>query len=139
MHHKCFPETEEGVILSVIKSNVFKNSYPYLHKHEWEVRPGRPQYGRGDLLFTDGKNSYLIVECKYINQYTGKTARSARRNRRKKVEQQARFYAEKFAQFTPRAILIGYVHITNEEKASMESAEDRILYLDIDSSVVHFS
>jgi len=129
------PETEAEITFNITMCNIFKHTYPYLYKHEWEVVEGRSQHGRGDLVFTNGKNSYLIVECKYINQNGGKTARSARRQKRRKAELQAWRYAEIFAQLTPQALQVGYVHITNESHTSMETAEDRIQYLRIQQRI----
>ncbi len=125
----CIEQTESEIIYDIITKNLFKYTYPYLYEYEWEVVPNRPQKGKGDLVFTDGKQSFLIVECKYINQNSGKTARIVRRNKRRKVERQAISYALKYAQRNPAAILIGYVHITNEDRASMETARARIQYL----------
>ncbi len=42
---------------------VLKN-FIYIYDYEWEVIPGRTDKKKGDLIFTDGKNNFLIVECK---------------------------------------------------------------------------
>lgn len=126
------PDTEEDLVLHIILLRVFANSFPYVHLHEWEVVPGRSQFGKGDLVFTDGKDSYLIVECKYINHDSGKTARARRRNKRRKVEYQAKMYAENFLRHRqPGAKSISFVPITNEEDRSIRTAEKRIQMLDL--------
>ena len=38
--------------------------FVYLYDYEWEAIPGRTDKNKGDLVFTDGKNNFLIVECK---------------------------------------------------------------------------
>ncbi|MEJ2251710.1 MAG: hypothetical protein P8Y70_18055 [Candidatus Lokiarchaeota archaeon] len=40
------------------------NKYKFVYDYEWEVIPGRTNEGIGDLVFTDGKSNFLIVECK---------------------------------------------------------------------------
>ena len=42
---------------------ILKN-FIYIYDYEWEVIPGRTDKNKGDLIFTDGKNNFLIVECK---------------------------------------------------------------------------
>lgn len=39
-------------------------SFVYIYDYEWEAVPGRTDKNKGDLVFTDGKNNFLIVECK---------------------------------------------------------------------------
>jgi len=34
---------------------------------EWEVISGITSEGKGDLIFTDEQNYFLIVECKYLD------------------------------------------------------------------------
>ncbi|MHA1490441.1 MAG: hypothetical protein ACTSRI_12400 [Promethearchaeota archaeon] len=36
----------------------------YIYDYEWEVKYGETHEGKGDLIFTDGMDDYLIVECK---------------------------------------------------------------------------
>ncbi len=39
-------------------------NYKYIYDYEWEVKQGETHKGKGDLIFTDGNENYLIVECK---------------------------------------------------------------------------
>ncbi len=38
--------------------------FKFVFDYEWEVEPGLSNKGKGDLIFTDGNNNFLIVECK---------------------------------------------------------------------------
>lgn len=38
--------------------------YIYIYDYEWEVIQGEAHKGKGDLIFTDGNNNFLIIECK---------------------------------------------------------------------------
>ncbi len=40
------------------------NEFIYIYDYEWEVTPGESDKGKGDLIFTNGKDSFLIIECK---------------------------------------------------------------------------
>jgi len=42
----------------------FLKNFIYIYDYEWEVIPGRTDMNKGDLVFTDGSDNYLIVECK---------------------------------------------------------------------------
>lgn len=72
-------------------------AYPYLVDDEWEVSPGQTNKGRGDLVFTDGHGHWATVETKWIDGGTdggsGKTRRTSKRTKRRKVEKQAIEYA----------------------------------------------
>ena len=70
--------------------------YRYIIGHEWEVVVGMSQYGVGDLLFTDGKDNYLVMEVKNLSPYSGKNQSVKRRKSRRKVEQQTEYYMSKY-------------------------------------------
>lgn len=80
---------------------------------EWDVVPGAPQHGRGDLLFTDGEGTYAVVEVKHLDVgATGPTARVKRTKKRRQVEAQALTYAaHATARFRGPAVAFTY---TNE-------------------------
>lgn len=40
------------------------SEFKYIYDYEWEVEPGLSDKGKGDLIFTDGNNNFLVVECK---------------------------------------------------------------------------
>jgi Holliday junction resolvase-like predicted endonuclease len=86
------------------------SAFPYLLDDEWEVVPGATEGGRGDLLFGDGQGGYAVVEVKYMNPLGGgRTARTARNKKRKKVEEQARTYAEAVRRQHPGAEVRAFV------------------------------
>ncbi|MGC9778601.1 MAG: hypothetical protein HZR80_05110 [Candidatus Heimdallarchaeota archaeon] len=74
-------------------------NYPYLLEFEYDVIPRRTDKGRGDLIFTDGKSNYLIVETKFLTEKTGRNPRNANRKRKRKrdVEKQAPKYCSYFS------------------------------------------
>ena len=77
--------------------------YPLLYDDEWEVVPGQSNCGKGDLVFTDGQGKFAVVEVKYMNPSTGRTARTRRTKQRKQVVEQAIHYASEFEDRTPEA------------------------------------
>ncbi|MBW4486055.1 MAG: hypothetical protein KME14_26325 [Tildeniella torsiva UHER 1998/13D] len=69
-------------------------SYPLLIDDEWEAEPNRNQEGKGDLLFADGEGRFAVVEVKWLDlDNSGKTAKTRRTHKRKKVKDQAAEYA----------------------------------------------
>jgi hypothetical protein len=88
--------------------------YPFLVEYEWEVEQGSSQYGRGDLLFTDGEGSFAVVEAKWIDlDSTGPTASNRRTKKRKQVRDQAWRYARGVERLYRSDKVVGYAH-TNE-------------------------
>lgn len=77
--------------------------YKYVVEDEWEVVPNRPQYGRGDLVFTDGDGRFAVVEVKWLDLIRstrkGSTQRNSNNKKRRKVEKQALEYAGCYANF----------------------------------------
>ena len=94
-------------------------NYPYLLEFEYDVIPGRTDIGRGDLIFTDGVNNYLILETKFLTESTGDTARTARRKQRRRVEEQAPKYCHYFKIKYPKANA-NYHIITTETFPSLD-------------------
>lgn len=91
---------------------IYRN-YPYVYRYEYELIPGYSQYGKGDLILTDGIDAVLIVELKHINNGSGSTARTARRKAKRKVEDQALRYAKNFKSSHPK-IDVSFIAATNE-------------------------
>ena len=52
------------VILNLTTRKPKLSAFKYAYDYEWEVKTGLSHEGKGDLVFTDGKNNFLIVECK---------------------------------------------------------------------------
>jgi hypothetical protein len=75
-------------------------AFPFLCANEWEPRPGLSQWGCGDLVCTDGRGSYAVIELKWVN--TGGN-RENRRKKRRKVVWQAKKYARMWAVLHPDA------------------------------------
>jgi hypothetical protein len=75
--------------------------YPYVIDDEWDVEPGHPNHGRGDLLFSDGAGRFAVVEVKYVDliglNRDSRNRRNSNRKKRRKVEEQAMTYAREFA------------------------------------------
>lgn len=98
-----------------------RNSYtellaecPYVCEHEWDVKKGWSQYGKGDLVFTDGNGNYMVMEVKWLNSFSGPTQRTKRRKKRKKVKKQALKYGKAYFRKHPEVKSIIAVAATNE-------------------------
>ncbi len=75
------------------------DEFKYVYDYEWEYEPGLSHLGKGDLVFTDGKNKFLIVECKKKNP--------------QEVCQQTIGYIEKFALCHKEAKVIKGLAVTS--------------------------
>ena len=108
--------SESQLMLFVITNSkeitIIKN-YPYLFAVEYLVNPPYSQFGKGDLIFTKGKNQFLIIELKYLTQNSGRTSQTSRRKHRRKVEEQALRYGRCFKRRHPE-FHISAMAITNE-------------------------
>lgn len=89
--------------------------YRYINGHEWEVVVGMSQYGVGDLLFTDGKDNYLVMEVKALSPFSGRNQCVARRKARRKVEEQAQYYMSEYRSKNPEAKSIKGVAVASYE------------------------
>lgn len=72
--------------------------FPYLHLREWNTSDP----GKGDLVFTDGRGLFAVVEVKYINQQN----KNNKSQKRRKVIEQAQTYGKAFSAANPGAIVI---------------------------------
>lgn len=95
-------------------------NYPYIFDYEWEiyeyVEGKKNTVGKGDLIFTDEEDNYLIVELKYLDlNEPGKTARTRRTNKRKKNLEQTEKYMKLFQVVQKGAKTILGLSITNEK------------------------
>ena len=89
--------------------------FPFTYEHEWFVYKNYANMGKGDIIMTDGKNNYLVVEFKYIDpRSAGKTQRVKRTKKRREVKDQAKFYMDAFKKLHPNAKVFGMAY-TNEE------------------------
>lgn len=88
--------------------------YPFLVLREWEVVPGASQSGVGDLVFSDGRGRYAVVEVKFLNPGCGHTARESRRRGRQTVWWQAEHYGKLLFRRIPGAAEVTcYVYTTD--------------------------
>lgn len=96
--------------------------YHYLFDYEW-VNPA----GKGDLVFTDGNNRFLIVELKSmltdIGLTSGKRSRERRRRKMRHVEEQTRTYAKQWHEMNPQVDSTVGVCITETESKQLIELE----------------
>ena len=100
-------------VITNSKEITILKEYPYLFAFEYMVQPPFSQFGRGDLIFTNGNNQFLIVELKYLTRNSGRTSQTSRRRHRRKVEEQALRYGRCFKKEHPECN-IAALAITNE-------------------------
>ncbi|MGB3311234.1 MAG: hypothetical protein WBG32_19445 [Nodosilinea sp.] len=99
----------------VLHSHELLPGYPLLIDDEWEAAPNRNQEGKGDLLFADGEGRFAVVEVKWLDlDDSGKTAKTRRTHKRKKVKDQAAGYVCCLAQRLETFTLIEGYWFTNE-------------------------
>lgn len=99
----------------VLASRELLPDYPFLIEDEWEAEPNRNQEGKGDLLFSDGEGRFAVVEVKWLDLgASGKTPKTRRTKKRKKVKDQAVNYASALAQRLQLFVQIEGYSFTNE-------------------------
>ncbi|CAG8509357.1 11949_t:CDS:2 [Ambispora gerdemannii] len=102
--------------------------FKYLIDFEWEVKSKR---GKGDLIFGSDYGVYLIIETKFLNTESGKTAQVSRHDARLKVKEQAERYKEIATErFYAEAVKIIGATFTNED--------NKIHFLDGDEKIARF-
>lgn len=91
--------------------------FPFLVDYEWEVVEGSAQFGRGDMVFSDGEGNYAVVEVKYVEGGrwggSGRNRRNHMREKRRKVEGQAWTYARAWLGQNPDAKGVSAFLLTN--------------------------
>jgi hypothetical protein len=84
----------------VLNRNRLLPQYPYVIEDEWDFIDSRTDLGRGDLVFTDGSGCFAVVDVKWIDinglSRDGRTRRVSNRKKRRKVEDQAIDYANRY-------------------------------------------
>ncbi len=89
--------------------------YPYIYKHEYCKIPGQTNTGKGDLIFRDKRENFMVIEVKYIDFYqTGKTAKNRRTKKRKHVKVQTKKYMKELSSSYPDARSIKGIAYTND-------------------------
>ena len=115
----------------VLNSLQLLPDYPFLIDDEWEYEPGQTNEGRGDLVFTDGTGRFAVVEVKYLvlneNGSTagtkGRTRRGRNTKKRRKVEGQARDYADKLRAKLGDAQSVEAYYFTNDDETELKRIE----------------
>lgn len=112
---KIWDENGEFILLQKLIKGSIKNDiiakYPYVYDYEWEVVSSSSQYGKGDLILTDGKDNFKIIECKYI----GHGNRANRRKKRRDLENQVEKYVDVFKEIHKEAKNVTGVGFTETE------------------------
>jgi len=109
------PSDERELQLKLVDSQLILENFPYLVLYEWEVVPDRSEFGKGDLVFTNGCGVYAVVETKYINCAHGRTSRKQRNHHRKKVFEQANKYRRYVPNFFDDVMMVYAATYTNED------------------------
>ena len=97
---------------SVTKWNEYYNEYPYIFDYEWEC-----SVGRGDLVCTDGKNCFLVVELKSLHTDgygSGRTRRTKKRQKLRHGEGQTEKFATFWHDMNPQVQKTTGIFITEE-------------------------
>ena len=90
--------------------------FPYVIEDEWFVISGLSQFGKGDLVFTDGKGCFAVVEIKYLRTDTGATARKSRNRAKNKLLDQVKYYVQGYKNKNPEHLQIEGYYYTNLDK-----------------------
>ncbi len=87
--------------------------HPLIYGWEFPLHPQKTNIGKIDLLFHDGRECFLIVETKHINNSIGRTARTRRNRARKEVVTQAEWKKDEFMRIYQKEY-VECVSFTNE-------------------------
>ncbi len=87
--------TSESALVAYLKRSGILEAFGFfLLREEWEVIPGHSQYGKGDMLYADGRGRFVVVEVKYLDPPgRGSSAKRRRGRKRTEVRDQALRYA----------------------------------------------
>ena len=107
------------VIQNLVTRKPELSDFKYVYDYEWEVETGLSNKGKGDLVFTDGKNNFLIVECKNKNS--------------QEVRKQTIDYMKKFEEIQKDAKVVRGMAVT-PERWDLVSHESPYWDLDIKES-----
>jgi len=99
-------EIEQYILINQIDLKIFQD-YPYIIEYQYMLEPPHSQMGKGDLIFTDGNNRFLVVEVKFLRQSSpinsGRTTRVRNRNSRRHLESQVIKYGKHFLTLFPNS------------------------------------
>ncbi|CAG8577777.1 9443_t:CDS:2 [Rhizophagus irregularis] len=97
--------------------------FNYLVDFEWCVNEDYLHYGIGDLIFGSDYGVYIVIETKWLNTNTGKTAQVSRNIARNKVKYQSITY-KKYAQEKFALKVIG-ASVTNDEENAIQFVDNQ--------------
>ncbi|CAB4411671.1 unnamed protein product [Rhizophagus irregularis] len=97
--------------------------FNYLVDFEWFVNEDYLHYGAGDLIFGSDYGVYIVIETKWLNTNTGKTAQVSRNIARNKVKYQSITY-KKYAQEKFTLKVIG-ASVTNDEENAIHFVDNQ--------------
>ncbi|CAB4398871.1 unnamed protein product [Rhizophagus irregularis] len=97
--------------------------FNYLVDFEWCVNEDYLHYGIGDLIFGSDYGVYIVIETKWLNTNTGKTAQVSRNIARNKVKYQSITY-KKYAQEKFALKVIG-ASFTNDEENAIQFVDNQ--------------
>ena len=88
-------------------------NYPFIFDFEWVN-----EEGKGDLIYTDGNNNFLVVEVKsmYCDGYgSGQTHRTKKRQKRRDGEKQTEIYSQLWHEKNPQVKKTTGVFVTEDD------------------------
>ena len=89
--------------------------FPFIYAYEWEVEPDFSQFGKGDLLLTDGYMNFLLMEVKELSTFSGRNQCVARTKARKQVKKQTDKYMLAFRKLHPELKSIKGIAVAGNE------------------------
>ena len=117
--HDWYVSAEFELVRKLVKNPPPKwqshySQYCYIFDYEWVI-----DEWKGDLVYTDGRNNFLIVEVKtmYTNgNGNGKTRRKNKQKKRIKGEKQTKLYSSLWRKRNPKVNTIIGVFVTDDGK-----------------------
>lgn len=91
----------------------YSRDYPFIFDFEWVN-----EEGKGDLIYTDGNNNFLVVEVKsmYCDGYgSGQTHRTKKRQKRRDGEKQTEIYSQLWHEKNPQVKKTTGVFVTEDD------------------------
>lgn len=120
LNNTSYNHLEFGLVQEIVKKQKKVcdgrlKRYPYIFKYEYCIFPGQSNTGKGDLIFTNKRENFMVVEVKYLDLHqTGKTAKNRRTKKRKHIKTQTKRYMKELSTSYPDAKSIKGIAYTNE-------------------------
>ncbi|KAJ3160752.1 hypothetical protein HDU88_007858 [Geranomyces variabilis] len=120
----------------VLQEHLFQNppsGFPVLVAMSWKVAPPFSQLGEGDLVSaSEDGTRYRVVETKALNPNPGRTAKTSRRNARRKVEEQVARYTKEWSRRHPNKEVSGCSFVGT----TVKDAEFGCIYFRMDDDIL---